>query len=218
MHVHSFIEEDDEIYFFYEYTAFQHTDGQGYHFSPGNDLIGNLKKDVVKFASRPDVMAYKWQAVRQCAEMISYGLSPQWLTAAVLTPIPPSKAPDDPAYDDRMLKVASAVQILEVPPRPAEVRELIRQTASLKKSHESAAGARTSVDELLHVYAFNEAVAAPSPSRIAIIDDMLTTGRHFRAIKQILAARFPTAQIIGVFITRRVIPEGADFDALVRAS
>ena len=42
------------------------------------------------------------------------------------------------------------------------------------------------------------------PASIAIVDDVLTTGAHFRAASTVLAVRFPTAQIVGLFIARRV--------------
>ena len=41
---------------------------------------------------------------------------------------------------------------------------------------------------------------------------MLTTGRHFRAMTFVLHRRFPQAQIIGTFITRRVVPEDPIFE------
>jgi adenine/guanine phosphoribosyltransferase-like PRPP-binding protein len=36
--------------------------------------------------------------------------------------------------------------------------------------------------------------------RIAIVDDILTTGAHFKACKTVLQERFPEAQIFGIFI------------------
>ena len=75
MHVHSFVHEEDEIYFFYEYTP-----RMGFNYSPGNHLISNLKKDVVRFANNRQVLGYKTRAIVECAEMISAGLNPTWLT------------------------------------------------------------------------------------------------------------------------------------------
>jgi predicted amidophosphoribosyltransferase len=210
MHLHSFIERTDEIYFFYEYTVFEHTGGQGYMFSPGNDLIGNLKKDVVKYRDNAAVLRHKWRAVQTCADLISQNLNPDWLGGAVVVPVPPSKASDDPAYDDRMRRVATALQVRSQPPRPADTRDVIRQAVSLKKSHESAPGERPSIEELIAAYSIDEALIAPAPARFLILDDMLTTGRHFRAIHHMLKQRLPAAQVIGLFITRRVRPEGSE--------
>ena len=210
MHVHSFIEPDDEIYFFYEYTP-----RMGFDFSPGNNLISNLKKDVVRFADNPQVLGYKRRAILQCADMITQGFNPEWLKDAVIVPVPPSKAKEDPAHDDRMFRVAKAVRINSGLKPPAVVREIVRQTASLQKSHESGDGERPSIQALLEAYEIDEASCQPAPDQIVILDDMLTTGRHHRAMYRLLNARFPAAEIIGVFITRRVVPEGPDFDGVV---
>jgi hypothetical protein len=213
-HEHSFIEPSDEIYFFYEYTAYAHTGGAGFGFSPGNNLVNNLKKDVVRFRDNAAVMSHKRRAIRQCAEMIQNGLSPKWLAGAVIVPVPPSKLPGDAEYDDRMVQVARAVQSMATGTldKPAEVRCLIRQTSNLRKSHESEDGERVSLEDLLNAYEIDESLCQPEPERIAILDDMLTTGRHLRAVHKLLSTRFPRADIVGVFITRRVVPEGTEFD------
>jgi hypothetical protein len=44
----------------------------------------------------------------------------------------------------------------------------------------------------------------PAPQAIGIFDDVLTVGTHFVAMKTILARRFPTIPIVGIFIARRV--------------
>ena len=44
-------------------------------------------------------------------------------------------------------------------------------------------------------------------------DDMLTTGCQFMAMRSVLAARFPQAQILGVFLSRRA-PQAVEFDAI----
>lgn len=203
MHVHSFVNEDDEIYFFYEYTP-----RMGFAYSPGNQLISNLKKDIVKYAGNAAVLGHKQRAIRECAAMTTAGLNPEWLQGATIVPVPPSKAKDDPAYDDRMLRVARAVRLNAGAMPLANAREIVGQTASLQKSHESEPGARPSINTLLEAYAIDEAQCVPEPPRLVLLDDMLTTGRHFRAMHQLLRQRFPAAQIIGVFITRRVVPEG----------
>ena len=42
------------------------------------------------------------------------------------------------------------------------------------------------------------------PTHIAVVDDVITSGAHFRAAKDLLAERFPEAQIIGIFWARAV--------------
>jgi orotate phosphoribosyltransferase-like protein len=45
---------------------------------------------------------------------------------------------------------------------------------------------------------------------IVVVDDMLTTGCHFKAMQAVLRNHFPTQAIVGVFVARRG-PE-SDFD------
>jgi predicted amidophosphoribosyltransferase len=45
------------------------------------------------------------------------------------------------------------------------------------------------------------------PTNIGIVDDLLTTGSHFRAIKDKLLERLPHARIVGFFIARRAMPD-----------
>ena len=57
----------------------------------------------------------------------------------------------------------------------------------------------------------DERLAEPAPDTIFIVDDVLTTGCHYKAVKQVLQRRFPDATIRGLFVARRV-PKSA-FDA-----
>ncbi len=62
-------------------------------------------------------------------------------------------------------------------------------------------------EDLVPLYAINEAIALPSPTHIIVVDDVLTTGSHFVAMKSVLAQRYPTAWIGGLFIARRRIAD-----------
>jgi hypothetical protein len=61
-------------------------------------------------------------------------------------------------------------------------------------------------DDLRRIYRIDEQIAEPEPKAIGIIDDVLTAGSHFRAMKDLLLARFPNVPITGIFIARRVFP------------
>ena len=60
------------------------------------------------------------------------------------------------------------------------------------------------VDQLMALYSVNDKLLTPVPSRIGIVDDVLTLGAHFRAMKQVLLNRFPDLVVVGFFIARRV--------------
>lgn len=51
-------------------------------------------------------------------------------------------------------------------------------------------------------YSVNERQASPEPRHIVIIDDLLVKGTRYRAAKEKLSERFPSAKISGLFIAR----------------
>jgi hypothetical protein len=44
-----------------------------------------------------------------------------------------------------------------------------------------------------------------------VVDDVVTTGAHFVAMRNMLGREFPDTKIVGLFIARRV-PEAADIE------
>ena len=88
-----------------------------------------------------------------------------------------------------------------------DVRELVIQSESTRANHEVGDGNRLTISELIDVYEINEDISEPTPSAIAIVDDVLTNGSHFRAMKQVLTDRYEFIPIVGVFVARRIFPE-----------
>lgn len=189
---HTRLGPDDRCLYLFEYTS-----GRDYSFSTTNNLINNLKK---KPTSSESQRRYKAQAIAQCGGHFREGLDPDWLVRATLVPIPGSKAADHGDFDDRMTQVARAIQ------PGIDVRALVRQTQSLRASHEVGEGDRVSVEELLAAYQIDESLAQPDPVTIGIMDDVLTAGTHYRAMQTVLSRRFPAATIFGLFVARRVFP------------
>lgn len=97
LHHHWYLSREDECYFSGEYTA-----RRGYAYSETNGLISNLKKGVER-RGLPE-WRYKEQAIWLAAARLRESLSPAFLQSATVVPIPPSKAPTDLLYDDRMTK------------------------------------------------------------------------------------------------------------------
>jgi len=193
---HSRLLETDRCFYAWEYTS---GTAEGYNYSEENSLIMNLKKHP-RFRGKPQVWQYKRRAIQRSAKFLAEAINHKWLQTSTLVPVPPSKAPDHAEYDDRMLQVCTSIPV----DFQLDVRELVYQTQSLHASH--GEGGRHSVEDLLNVYAINEEVAVPSPSSIAVVDDVLTTGAHFRAMHTILTTRFPDVEVIGCFVARRVLP------------
>jgi predicted amidophosphoribosyltransferase len=144
---------------------------------------------------------YKRQAIARCGVWLGGAINHDWLNGATLVPVPPSKAVGDPEYDDRVSQICRSIPATFA----LDVRELVTQRTSLRAAHETEY-ARPTVEELLAEYEINEALADPSPRRIAIVDDVLTAGTHFRAMHMMLSNRSPGVPIVGMFIARRVFP------------
>ena len=201
---HAHLTEADSCYFLCEYTS-----NRDYKFGKVNQLISNLKKPPSR--SLLQEYRYKHQAMGMCVQGLSDAINDDWLRTGTLVPIPPSKAKSHPDYDDRMLQICKAIK----KPFPVDVRELVVQRESIRAAHESRD--RPTVEELLHVLEINRGVVEPTPTAIAIVDDVLTAGTHYRAMHRLLKRNFPNVPIVGMFIARRIFPTPAEdevFDAL----
>lgn len=189
---HSRLEQEDHCYFFGEYTP-----REGFSFSETNGLVSDFKKPIRK-KGKPE---WKWKerAIREVAALFRKSIPLNPLRRMTLVPIPPSRARDDPEHDDRMLRALRQLGRGEA----FDVRELILQYESTEAAHVSAR--RPGVGDLIDNYRINEEVAEPAPPDIALFDDVLTSGAHFKAAQSVLRDRYPGVSVVGIFIARRVI-------------
>ena len=188
---HHFLELGDRCFFLWEYTP-----NRGYKFSEANNLILNFKKSPER-QGRPE-WRYKEQAIEKIAEAFLKSLRAEWLQGVTLVPIPPSEARGSPRYDDRMLRVLR--RLGGKLGASLDIRELILQGESTVADHKAVQ--RQSFEDLIDNYRFSEQTALPAPVRIALFDDLLTTGRHFKAAKHLLQMQYPDTEILGIFVAR----------------
>lgn len=193
---HHHLTETDECYFMGEYTA-----RRGYTYSRTNSLISNFKKPMDR-RDRPE-WHYKSSAIASAASAFRKALEPEALNLLTFVPIPPSKAREDPLYDNRLTQMLYAIRRRP----PLDVRELLFQTISTRAIHEQ--DLRPSPEEIAALYRVDSNLTRPIPSVTAIVDDILTTGAHFRAAETLLSSQFPGTDILGLFIARRA-PETVD--------
>jgi hypothetical protein len=186
---HWYLAEGDECYFIGEYTA-----GRGFSYSSTNQFIYNLKKSV----ERRGLADWVWKdrAIQQGAWSLRDSLNPAFLASATFVPVPPSKIASDPLYDDRMTRVLSSLG------PGVDVRELVVQSEGMHDAH--TASVRPGPSDLYRNYEIDETLAEPTPVRIAVVDDVLTTGAHFKAMEMILGDAFHGVPVIGLFLARRV--------------
>lgn len=201
---HYYLTPDDECYFLHEFTA-----RKGYGYSPGNQFIFNFKKSPTK--RHEAHYQHKLQAIANAIALYR-GLFDQVAgiyDGCTFAPIPPSKLPGHPEYDDRMWQVVRGV----CEGKGADAREIIRQTDSYEAAHLAGAGAqRIKPAELQVLY---ELDAMPPKSTVLLFDDVLSAGCHFRAAKSVILADYPETQVMGIFLARRVLTDPIDdFDVI----
>jgi hypothetical protein len=189
--VHHHLTPDDDCYFLVEFVK-----SAGYG-PPGNDFIFNLKKKPQTEGTAQ--WRYKLIAIDDAARTLRRELPDEWLSDSTFVPVPPSKAKDDPEYDDRMTQVLLRLG------DGVDTRELVYQTGSMDETH--SLDDRHSIETLVENYEIDEDQVRPEPSHIVVVDDMVTAGVHFRAMYRVLEERFPGVPISGVFLARRVFPE-----------
>ncbi len=193
---HTFLGEGDRCFFLGEYTA-----RKGFSYSATNNLINNFKKPMnVRGTAQ---WRYKERAIAEAAAALATALGDKGVRSLTFIPVPPSKAKSDPIYDDRMKRMLSSMG------QGVDVRELVAQQSSTTAAHES--DVRLRPEELARLYTVDARLVAPRPSAIAICDDVLTTGCHYRAMVSVLSPHFPDAAFYGLFLARRV-PQPPEFD------
>ena len=196
---HFYLTEEDVCLFFGEYTA-----RRGFSHSDTNQLISNLKKSVNLQGQQQYI--HKTRAIKTVAKNLSIIPNPQNFT---FIPIPSSKTKDHPLYDDRLIKILEAYKSSNP---NVDFREVVLQTQTTRASHECADGHRLTSTELEEIYTIDESTVPGIRPILVIFDDMITTGNHFKAMQTTLKRRFPDAQIIGLFISRRVNEAENPFD------
>lgn len=187
---HWHLDATDECYFIGEYTA-----GQGFAHSNTNQFVFNFKKSV----ERRGHSDWKWKeiAIQQAATALRESLNPGFLQNATFVPVPPCRAVNDQLYDDRMSRV------LRLLGPEVDVRELVLQVESTESVHNSPD--RPGPHTLYMNYSVDDLLTEPAPTQIAVVDDVLTTGAHFKAMKRLLRETFPDVGVVGLFLARRVL-------------
>lgn len=195
----------DRCLYVWEYTA-----GRRCDFSPTNQLISNLKIKPTQIAANPRRGYYKQQAINHAAAALRSLVQRSWVEGiGTFVPMPASKIPGHPDFDDRIQGLLTAA----FGTLHADIRPMLEQAESTAADHESAD--RLSYAALRAVTRIDEArAAAPPREHIAVVDDVLTSGKHFKVAQELLSRRFPGVSVIGIFVAR-CIRSGprAEFDA-----
>ena len=93
---HHYLDAQDICFYASEYTA-----GEGHAYSNTNQLIHNFKKTMDKRGTAQ--WQYKERAIQQATNIFRAAIKPD--AKITFVPVPPSKAKNDPLYDDRLLRL-----------------------------------------------------------------------------------------------------------------
>lgn len=142
---------------------------------------------------------YKQRAIQEVGGLVRSALAQIAVERCTFVPIPPSKAKDDPLYDDRLVRALRQVPGIDV-------RELLHSTQSREPA--KAAEVRPKPDDLYSIFALEESLLEPPVKKnILLFDDVLTTGAHFKACQRRLREALPDRRIIGIFVCRVKRPD-----------
>lgn len=191
-----YLKEDDICVYLGDYTP-----RGGYDYSDVNQLIANLKKSIDR--REMDDYKYKLSAIDRCASMIKCFLDhilKQTTASIIIIPIPPSKSKDHELYDNRMINIATKASQDQ---DRVKVIEFVEQITSTEAMHLSAN--RLSPLQLQSNYdVLSEIPDTDNVEVVLIFDDVLTTGSHFKAVKNMLLNQYPnlSGKIYGLFIAK----------------
>ena len=77
-----------------------------------------------------------------------------------------------------------------------------------------ASETRLSPDQIEALYRINGGLVTPTPTVVVLVDDVLTTGAHFKAAQSVLRKQFPGVPVFGLFVARRGLPQNDGFEPI----
>lgn len=194
--VHYYLDASDTCAYLGEYVS-----GGGFSASETNKLISNFKILPTEIAKRGK---FKKEATEFFAKILVSLISKNWLQTTTFVPIPPSKTKENPNFDDRVVRLLHEMELFAG--LKLDIRNCIIQRNSTDADHASNAK-RLNPEERISLYDFDSHFQQPFPAHITIIDDIITTGSHFKSIKSLLMKAFPEVKIYGLFLARRIQAE-----------
>jgi len=184
LHSRYYLDEDDECFYFME-----HQPG-GYSASPSNSQISNLKKPI----SAKGSTQWKWKelAISQfIQDLKSLELSSE--NVVIVVPGATSKPRESSNFDSRIDQVVDGVFENH---KSFQVEYLIEAKNEVIPANYGGSRKKEDIKKNTKWNGFNGTVY----ETVIIIDDVLTTGSHFKAWKEIIKENAPEVKrIIGIF-------------------
>jgi len=185
---HRYLTPDDDCAYLMEYVP---------------DVTNEVKSVILNYKKGLDrkglpEFQYKDRTIHQVAQLLRTALPPFTSPDTILVPIPPSQTRDHPHYDDRHWKM---LNIFRRGRDHCDIRDLLSVRNNMPASH--GAQRRPSPEEIFQNLMLDKDLCNPPKPNIILVDDVITTGSHFKACKRLLKTAFPLANISGLFIARR---------------
>jgi hypothetical protein len=183
-----FLEATDDCYYARDYIS-----SAGFGSSETNQLISNFKKPVT--AKGTNQWPYKQTAIKKFAKELLEILP----DGAVIASIPSSKCKTDEEFDSRIIDALAIVA------RAKASIVLVEPIVTLATTQAAHLGGTRNPQAIYTNFKWIGGLPA-NASHIIFVDDVITTGSHFKACKRMVLENHPGIKVIGVNWARTVWP------------
>jgi len=182
------LEDEDCCYYARDYIS-----RGGYGASEANQLITNLKKPTKRKGTLE--WPHKIRAIKQFALELSNALK----DGVTVTSIPTSKKREDPDYDPRL---EMTLGVLAKRRKKIIIEFPIIRRETIQAAHHGGKRNPNMIYKSLQWVGFKKV-----PEHIVLIDDVITSGSHFKACQRLIMEHHPEISVSGLFWGRTVWPE-----------
>lgn len=186
-------DEDLENCFF----AVEYISKGGYSASEANNLVSNFKKPMDRKGK--EEWKFKLKAIDDFGHMISNILTDE---EYVISDMGTSKSESDPEYDPRLIQTIRKLKKI----KPNVIYDPL---FSIKKGMPSSSRGNNRLrpdDILKHLTWEGFSDNNDDLGEVVIIDDVITTGAHFKACKSLINRYYPDMVVYGIFLAKTVWP------------
>jgi hypothetical protein len=175
----------DDCYCHYEYK-------KGNFGCKGTNVIGNFKKSGT---CKSEEKYYRNIEIENIASILSNFFNGRDITNSVIIPIPSSKLPSNPEYSQRY-------EDLAIKFNPNNSIQIIPAISIIKEIPNAHNDNNRDIDLIYSNLVLNRPMLPSDLNHIYILDDVLTTGAHYKACEKLLLNTIPDTQCHGLFIAQ----------------
>lgn len=185
-----FLDEDDVCFYYMKKPIGRPSD------SKAGQLIYNIKIKPNEMTEAQRRVGWKYIAIKQCAKDMATFLKANMHLCpprnTILVPMPPSAPRNHIEYDDRMVHVCT--QLSEM--LGYQVVDCFSSNEYLGSCHEGTMP--RDIDLIISNTTFHWEMIESNVQYVFLVDDQLTKGTHFKAMKKILTDTYDV-EVFGLF-------------------